>query len=62
MVNQQGFRAPRGGGIEEAGMTEKTLGQVAYEAIGPPTAVADAVIAEYEARRWRAISEYDGDD
>jgi len=42
-------------------MEEKTLGQVAYEAyekragIVAWQAVADAVIAAHEARRWKAI-------
>lgn len=57
-----------------AGMTAQTLAKLALgdaqtqALIGRDirstaiSAGALAVIAEYEARRWRAISEYDGDD
>ena len=45
-------------------MADKTLSEIAYEAYDTALpfdvawqAVADAVIAEYERRRWRAISE-----
>jgi len=44
-------------------MAEKTLGQVAYETYcladeeHPWQAVADAVVAEHEARRWRPTME-----
>ena len=49
----------------------KTLGEINrfafHNATGPTLredweAAADAVVAEYEAQRWRWISEYNGDD
>lgn len=55
-------------------MADKTLGEIARQAhddlanegiVGVDflfQAVADAVVAAHEARRWRAISEYAGED